>query len=128
VIRRSCLYETAPVGVTDQQPFLNAVVEAETILAPDALLRLVKDVEAQLGRQSRERWGPREIDVDILLYGDEAIGVPGLTVPHPELWNRLFVLAPLRELQPDLRGPGDQPIGDRARDLARTQSATSLNW
>ena len=128
VIRRSCLYETAPVGVTDQPPFLNAVVEAETILAPDALLRLVKDVEAQLGRQSRERWGPREIDVDILLYGDEAIGVPDLTVPHPELWNRLFVLAPLRELQPDLLGPGGQPIGNRARDLARTQSATSLNW
>ena len=88
----------------------------------------MKDVEIRLGRQAREHWGPREIDVDLLLYGDREIDSPDLTIPHPELWNRLFVLAPLRELQPGLIGPGDQPIGDRVRELEASQAATSLNW
>ncbi|MDP8923067.1 MAG: dihydropteroate synthase [Chloroflexota bacterium] len=127
VVRRSSLYETAPVGVTSQPQFLNAVVEAETSLAPPELLRLVQGVEAQLGRQARERWGPREIDVDVLLYGDREISQPGLTVPHPELWNRVFVLAPLHELQPGLFGPGGQPIGERVHELERTQAVRSLN-
>ena len=128
VIRRSNLYETAPVGVTDQPPFLNAVVEVETSLTPPALLHLVKEVEARLGRQARERWGPREIDVDLLLYGDHWISQPNLTVPHAELWNRLFVLAPLMELQPGLSGPGGQPIDERVRELEQSQAAQSLNW
>ena len=128
LIRRSALYETAPVGVTDQPPFSNAVVEAETTLPPDALLRLAKEVEDRLGRRARARWGPREIDVDVLLYGDSEIRAPDLTIPHPELWNRLFVLAPLGELQPGLLGPSAQPIDERVLELARTQAARSLSW
>ena len=128
VLRRSSLYETAPIGVTSQPSFLNAVVEAETTLTPDELLRLVKDVEAQLGRQARERWGPREIDVDVLLYGDREIAEPGLTVPHPGLWDRRFVLAPLQELQPGLAGPGGQSIGERVRELRSMQEGWSLGW
>ena len=105
VIRRSSLYETAPVGVTDQPPFLNAVLEAETTLPPRELLALLKEIEARLGRQPGPRWGPRPIDLDILLYGDMRVAEPDLTIPHPELWNRDFVLVPLAELQPGLRAP-----------------------
>ena len=102
-IRRSGLYETAPVGVTDQPPFLNAVLEAETTLDPPALLALLKRVEARLGRELGPRWGPRPIDLDILLYGDAHVETAGLTVPHPRLWERAFVLAPLADIAPDWR-------------------------
>jgi 2-amino-4-hydroxy-6-hydroxymethyldihydropteridine diphosphokinase len=128
VVRRSSLYETAPVGLTDQPAFVNTVVEAVTTLTPIALLDAAKDVERALGRQQRERWGPREIDVDILLYGDETVDGPSLTVPHPRIWERLFVLAPLADLRPDLAGPDGRPIAEHVRDLAGQQEARSLGW
>ena len=128
VLRRASLFETAPVGVTNQPGFLNTVVEALTTLSPRALLAAVKGVEQTLGRQSRERWGPREIDIDILLYGHEHVSEPGLIVPHTQLWERLFVVAPLAELRGDLEGPDGRSIGDHAQRLAATQAARSLGW
>jgi dihydropteroate synthase len=128
VIRRSGLYETAPVGVTDQPSFLNAVLEAETLLTPPELLRFVKDVEHDLGRQARVRWGPREIDVDILLYGDERISTPELTIPHAELWNRLFVLVPLAELQPDLPTPRGSTLESWVSAHADEATVKPLGW
>ncbi|SRR5579875_3507567 len=124
VQRRSALYESAPVGPPDQPWYLNAVVEAETTLAPRALLAAAKAVEAAVGREPGPRWGPRVVDVDILLYGDLVVDQrePWLTIPHPELWRRLFVLRPLGELRPDLRGPNGRPIGAWIDALAREQA------
>jgi dihydropteroate synthase len=128
VLRRASLFETDPVGVTNQPGFLNTVVEALTTLAPRDLLAAVKGIEQSLGRQSRERWGPREIDIDILLYGDQQISEPGLIVPHAHLWERLFAVAPLAELREDLGGPDGRSIGEHAHRLAETQAARSLGW
>lgn len=105
LVRLSRVRETAPVG-PPQPAYLNAVAEIETPLAPRALLDLLLDYEAQAGRVRRERWGPRLIDLDILLVGDEVVDTPGLTVPHPELARRRFVLEPLVELAPELTPPG----------------------
>jgi dihydropteroate synthase len=128
VLRRASLFETAPVGVTNQPGFLNTVVEALTTLSPRALLTAAKGIEQTLGRQSRERWGPREIDIDILLYGDQHINEPGLIVPHTHLWDRRFVVAPLAELRRDLEGPDGRNITDHVQRLAATQEARSLGW
>ena len=117
VLRRSSLYETEPVGFTDQPWFLNAVVEASTVLEPEALRQAAKAIEAELGRQTGPRWGPRPIDIDILLYGQRTIQTPLLQVPHKELWNRLFVLVPLAELRPDLTTPAGESIFARIAAL-----------
>jgi 2-amino-4-hydroxy-6-hydroxymethyldihydropteridine diphosphokinase len=107
VLRESAVRETEPFGVTDQPPFLNQVVEVDWSGGPRELLAATRAVEAAVGRRPTYRWGPREIDVDILLFGDESVNEPDLVVPHPGLREREFVLAPLRELRPDLapRGP-----------------------
>ena len=128
VLRRASLYETAPVGVTEQPAFLNTVVEALSTLSGWPLLDAVKRVERTLGRQSRERWGPREIDVDVLLHGATRLEEPGLEIPHRHMWERLFVLEPLAELRPDLAGPDGRPIGDHVRALKTSQDARSLGW
>ena len=101
VTRRSHLYRTAPWGVTDQPDFLNLCAAAETTLAPRALLSLVQRIEAELGRERRERWGPRTIDIDILAYGDDVVNEPDLKIPHPRMTERAFVLVPLAEIAPD---------------------------
>ena len=115
----SSFRETDPVGVTEQPRFVNAVAELETELGASALLGQLLEIEGELGRdRSREqRWGPRTIDLDLLLYGDEVIDEPGLTVPHPRLAERRFVLEPLHELAPDLA----LPDGRRIRDVLATQ-------
>jgi dihydropteroate synthase len=128
VLRRASLYETAPVGVTEQPAFLNTVVEALTTLSGRPLLDTVKRVERTLGRQSRERWGPREIDIDVLLHGAARIDEPGLEVPHRSMWERLFVLEPLAELRPDLTGPDGRAIGNHVAALKTSQDAHSLGW
>lgn len=128
VLRRASLYETAPVGVTDQPVFLNTVVEALTTLAGRPLLDTVKRVERTLGRQSRERWGPREIDIDVLLHGASTLSEPGLEVPHRMMWERLFVLDPLAELRPDLLGPDGRLIREHVRALQASQEGKSLGW
>jgi 2-amino-4-hydroxy-6-hydroxymethyldihydropteridine diphosphokinase len=102
----SKLRETDPVGVVDQPPFLNAAAALETELTPRDLLDTLLAVECELGRERRERWGPRTIDLDLLLYGDETIDEPGLTVPHPRLHERRFALEPLLDLDPELAIPG----------------------
>ena len=106
VVAISPLRETDPVGVTDQPRFLNGVAALETELAPRELLDVLLAVERRLGRERRERWGPRTIDLDLLLYGDEVIDEDGLTVPHPRLRERRFVLEPLADLAPKLVVPG----------------------
>lgn len=100
VLRVSKLIETAPYGVTDQPAFLNCALEAETSLSPAELLAATMSIEKALGRVRLKRWGPRVIDIDIIFYGSEIIGAPGLTVPHPDMQNRTFVLGPLCELNP----------------------------
>ncbi|MEX2160542.1 MAG: 2-amino-4-hydroxy-6-hydroxymethyldihydropteridine diphosphokinase [Anaerolineales bacterium] len=105
-ILRSPIYETAPWGFTDQPDFLNQVVQAETDLPPEELLALLKATEREMGRQTRIRNGPREIDIDILLYDDLVMDEAGLRLPHPNLQERVFVLAPLADIAPDLIIPG----------------------
>jgi len=98
IVRQSRVAETEPVGVTDQPRFLNQVLEVETSLEPRPLLETVKRIEEQVGRIQRQRWGPREIDIDILRYDGRRVDEPGLHVPHPELPNRPFLQELLREL------------------------------
>jgi 2-amino-4-hydroxy-6-hydroxymethyldihydropteridine diphosphokinase len=111
VVAVSSIRETDPVGLVDQPPFLNAAVAVETELGARALLELLLSIERELGR-TREgpRFGPRTIDLDLLLYGDEVVDEPGLTVPHPRLHERRFALEPLAELDPDLVVPGAGPV------------------
>lgn len=97
---RSSLYRTPPWGVLDQPPFVNAVVALETALDPHALLAALKRLEGELGRTVTYRWGPRAIDLDVLTYEDARIDDPVLTIPHPRLAERAFVLVPLAELAP----------------------------
>ncbi|MDQ7820034.1 MAG: 2-amino-4-hydroxy-6-hydroxymethyldihydropteridine diphosphokinase [Armatimonadota bacterium] len=121
VVRRSSLYETAPVGKTDQPPFVNMVAQVETDLPPQALLSLAQEVERSLGRVRGERWGPRSIDVDILLYGDLVVNTPALVIPHPEITRRRFVLEPLLEIAPDAALPDGRRLDQflpRVRDQA----------
>jgi 2-amino-4-hydroxy-6-hydroxymethyldihydropteridine diphosphokinase len=120
VIAVSALRETDPVGRQDQPRFLNGAAELDTTLPPRRLLDALLDVERQLGRERRERWGPRTIDLDLLLYGTERIVEPGLTVPHPRLHERRFALEPLAELAPDLDVPGRGRVSDL---LARLDSS-----
>lgn len=97
----SSLYETAPVGGPDQDPYLNAVGLIETTLSPPELLALLHDVEAQAGRVRQERWGPRTLDLDLVVYDQLSVDGPDLELPHPRAHERRFVLAPLVEVWPD---------------------------
>ncbi|AZO12765.1 MULTISPECIES: 2-amino-4-hydroxy-6-hydroxymethyldihydropteridine diphosphokinase [unclassified Mesorhizobium] len=106
VMAVSSLYRTPPWGKLDQPDFLNAAAAIETTLAPRALLDLCLDVERRLKRVREERWGPRLIDIDILMFGDRIIHETGLEVPHPRMLERAFVLAPLAEIAPDLAAGG----------------------
>jgi len=101
----SSLYETDPMGYLEQPRFLNAVCALTTNIPPEELLRLAKNIEYTLGRQPGFRDAPRPMDIDILLYGDRVINLPHLTVPHPRLEERAFVLVPLAEIAPDLVHP-----------------------
>jgi 2-amino-4-hydroxy-6-hydroxymethyldihydropteridine diphosphokinase len=111
----SRLYRTAPWGKTDQDWFVNACALGLTSLAPEALLERIKALEVELGRTPTERWGPRVIDIDLIAYDDISLKTERLTLPHPELFNRAFVLAPLAEIAPDLI------IGGRRVDEAATR-------
>jgi 2-amino-4-hydroxy-6-hydroxymethyldihydropteridine diphosphokinase len=112
LVRCSSVYETEPVGLRPQPWFLNLVAELETALDPEELLRVIHRVEAALGRARAVRWGPRSIDIDILLYGTVTLATDVLTIPHPALASRRFVLEPLAELAPDLALPGGGTVSD----------------
>lgn len=127
VLRRSAVYETEPWGYAEQARFLNMVVEAETELSPQALLAHVKHIEQQVGRVASFRYGPREIDIDILLYGnfevDLSAAEANLHIPHPRLAERAFVLVPLAELAAQLDVPG---LAATVADLLAAQDASGV--
>ncbi|TDL30397.1 2-amino-4-hydroxy-6-hydroxymethyldihydropteridine diphosphokinase [Jeotgalibacillus sp. S-D1] len=121
ITRVSSIYETDPVGVTDQPAFLNIAVEAETAKSAKDLLAACLDIEAGLGRKRGIRWGPRIIDLDILLYDDDIMESDTLMIPHPRMHERSFVLIPLLEINPGLHHPSleipfsviQEELGDR---------------
>jgi 2-amino-4-hydroxy-6-hydroxymethyldihydropteridine diphosphokinase len=115
----SGIYETEPWGLVDQPAFLNCVVRAFTDLDPDDLLALVRRIEGALGRRRPVdvRWGPRTVDVDILMVGDLAVNRLDLTIPHPRMWERSFVLIPLLDLEPDMRAPDGRSLHAFVQDL-----------
>ena len=115
----SSLYLTKPVGITDQPDFLNAVIAVRTTLSPAELLDLCRNVENTLGRKRTIRWGPRVIDIDILLYGDAVISEENLVIPHPDMVDRAFVMVPLAEIAPDILLPGRLNARDAAEKLDR---------
>lgn len=121
VVARSSVYETEPVGLVDQPWFLNRVLAVETTLDPHSLLDVVQQVETSLGRNRTVRWGPRTIDIDLLLYGIETVVSQRLTIPHPELANRRFVLVPLAEIDSLLRFPDGRTIQDLLQALGEAQ-------
>jgi 2-amino-4-hydroxy-6-hydroxymethyldihydropteridine diphosphokinase len=114
VQQTSRIYETQPWGVTDQPAFLNMVLQGKTHLSPLELLAYLKNSETKLGRTPTIRWGPRLIDMDILFYDDLVLDAPGLTLPHPHLHGRAFVLVPLMDIAPDHVHP---VLGKSIKDL-----------
>jgi 2-amino-4-hydroxy-6-hydroxymethyldihydropteridine diphosphokinase len=111
----SSLYETEPAYVTDQPRFLNAALRGRTALGPAELLAFVKEIERALGRLAGPRFGPRLVDIDLLLYGDVVLATSELIIPHPRMAERPFVLVPLAEIAPELVPPGwDESVGVRA--------------
>lgn len=107
LVRLSPVYETAPWGVQDQPPFLNMVIAVRSTLGPQKLLSAVKELESRLGRVPSERWGPRAIDIDLLVFGEEAVDLPDLQLPHPRICERQFVLVPLAAVAPEVEvSPG----------------------
>ena len=120
LLARSRFYRTPAWGNEAQPDFVNAAALLDTTLEPQALLDALLSVERAFGRERRERWGPRTLDLDLLLYGDEVIDVPGLRVPHPHLHERAFVLRPLADIAPQANVPGR---GRVAELLARVDSS-----
>jgi 2-amino-4-hydroxy-6-hydroxymethyldihydropteridine diphosphokinase len=112
-------YESEPWGAEGQPPYVNAVVHIRTDLYADQLLALLKDDEEQLGRVPAERFGPRVIDLDILLFGDEEWASEDITIPHPRMAERAFVIRPLLEIAPDVRYPNEDPVTDANVSVGR---------
>lgn len=98
VVKESFIYETDPFGYEDQDPFLNQVIEINTDLPPDVLLQVIQEIEQANGRERKLRWGPRTLDLDILLYNEENIQTETLVIPHPRMSERAFVLVPLKDI------------------------------
>ncbi len=121
VEKLSTVYESLPWGVKEQEKFLNCVLELRTYLDPFSLLERLKDIERNVGRKERFRWGPREIDIDILLYEDLLIDSRELSIPHPFLKDRDFVLIPLLEISPCIKDPRTGTY------LSRALSTLSIN-
>jgi 2-amino-4-hydroxy-6-hydroxymethyldihydropteridine diphosphokinase len=129
VVATSRVYETVPVGGPEQGAYLNAVVALDTDLDPHALLQLAQRIENDAQRVRAERWGPRTLDVDVLLYDDLVLDDPELTIPHPRMWERGFVLAPLRDVAPHLvdadaswKGVRETPVALRPWNEGQTPS------
>ena len=129
VTKQSSIYETAPIGYTDQPNFLNLCLEIETELSPQQLLKHCLDIEQQLHRVREIRWGPRTLDIDILLYSDNIIETDNLSIPHPRMQERAFVLIPLNDIASDKKDPRlNQKIHDLVfpDDTVKTVSYTHL--
>jgi 2-amino-4-hydroxy-6-hydroxymethyldihydropteridine diphosphokinase len=118
LLAQSSLYRTEPIGYTEQDWFINCVIKIETSSSAPQLLRVLEGIEKSMGRERTIKWGPRTIDLDILFFNDEVIQLEGLTVPHPEVQNRAFVLIPLREIARDYVHPSlKKSISQLAADL-----------
>ncbi len=127
LVSRSGLWRSAPMGPQDQPPFVNAAAGLLTTLAARELLAALKAIEARMGRtEPAVRWGPRVIDLDLVAFADERVATPGLTLPHPGLHQRNFVLYPLAEIAAELRVPGLDCIG-RLRERASTAGIERLD-
>ncbi len=128
--KTSSIYETAPVGYTDQPDFLNAVVEIETTLEPTELLAETKMIEVDQKRRRLEHWGPRTLDLDILLYDQLEVDLPRLKLPHPEASSRAFVLVPLAEIAADSSVLPGKTAGECLADLGDTAGVDlyKRNW
>ena len=105
VVQVSSIYETEPVGNEEQDWFLNGIAKVETDVLPPKLLTILQEIERKVGRQQRLHWGPREIDLDILIYDRFCVNSPTLVIPHPEMHQRRFVLEPFAEIAPDVIHP-----------------------
>lgn len=126
IVAVSSFYRTPPLGPQDQPDYLNAAVALETTLAPEALLDHTQRIELDQGRvRKAERWGPRTLDLDIMLFGDETIATTRLTVPHYDMKNRGFMLWPLFEIAPELRFPDGETL---ASVLERLGAAKPAVW
>jgi 2-amino-4-hydroxy-6-hydroxymethyldihydropteridine diphosphokinase len=110
LLKSSPLYRSAPMGPPDQPSYINAVARLQTGLGPEPLLDLLQEIESNQGRVRAERWGPRVIDLDLLLYGSRQIDSPRLRVPHPGIADRAFVLVPLHDIAPGIGLPGVGPL------------------
>ncbi|USG66007.1 2-amino-4-hydroxy-6-hydroxymethyldihydropteridine diphosphokinase [Brevibacillus ruminantium] len=133
VIRISPVYETEPVGFVDQEAFLNMVIAVESDLAPEKLLETALAVEQELGRVRTVRWGPRTIDIDLLLYGDKMLQLEHLTIPHPSMTERAFVLVPLRDVWeggalPVLNRPVDEYLRLLPQENKGVQKWGTIGW
>lgn len=127
ILSSSFVYETAPWGVTDQPVFLNQVLEVQSSLAPEEVLRIILDIEHELGRIRYERWGARVIDIDILYFDDLVSDSARLTLPHPRLHERRFTLVPLNEIAPDFIHPRLQKTTRELLDACHDPGAVKKN-
>jgi 2-amino-4-hydroxy-6-hydroxymethyldihydropteridine diphosphokinase len=126
LLKKSALYQSAPVGETDQDDFFNAVIKIETELNPHTVLKEIKEIEIKLGRQKRYRWGPREIDIDIIEYYGPLIQSENLNIPHMEMEKRKFVLQPLLEIEPGFKARDGRLIKKLLDDCGDETSVTLL--
>ncbi len=128
IIKKSSIYETAPVGYTNQADFLNMVIELRTNLSSIQLLEYCQKVEQELGRKREIRFGPRTIDLDILLYNQEVMTEERLTIPHPRMHERAFVLIPLCEIAPNISLPDNESIQDFIHQLSKEELSGVRKW
>jgi 2-amino-4-hydroxy-6-hydroxymethyldihydropteridine diphosphokinase len=127
LLSKSSLFKTKPIGYTSQDWFINGVIKIETDLEPLELLQVLKDIESRLGRKEGFRWGPRAIDLDILLFDEEEIEMEGLQIPHPRLQERQFVLIPLGEIDRSLIHPVlKKSIGELLENLKEDQGVEKI--